>query len=135
MISRIETLHESKHSVLLQFFRDVSRNCLMYVYFDILTVFQFVVPNDIRTLLSLRTTEGRNSLEEMPPSLQQCMVSFTQLHQTTVSSFRRGAKPSLLTVGGKAFCKHVHRDLEAEFWGVCKGSKCVCFLFLVAYTV
>ncbi|KAI9282952.1 hypothetical protein BC943DRAFT_362472 [Umbelopsis sp. AD052] len=105
MFSKIDRLPENENEVFLQFFRD------------------FVIPNDIRTLLSLRTTEGSNKLEVMPPSLQQCMVSFTQLHQLAVSSVRRGVKPSVLTVGGKAFSKHVHRDLTAEFWGVCKGTE------------
>ncbi|KAH8547729.1 hypothetical protein BGW37DRAFT_509187 [Umbelopsis sp. PMI_123] len=105
MFSKIDSMPENTYVILLEFFRE------------------FVLPNDIRTLLLLRTTEGSSSLDIMPPSLEQCMMSFTQLHQTTVLSNRRGVKPSQLTVGGKAFSKHVHRDLKAEFWGVCKGNE------------
>ncbi|GAB5593158.1 hypothetical protein Unana1_08058 [Umbelopsis nana] len=79
-------------------------------------------PNDMRIFLLLRTTPGSTSLDIMPPSFEECIDSFTRLHQVQPTSNRKGVKPSLLTVGGKAFSKHVHRDLKSEFWGSCNGN-------------
>lgn len=87
------------------------------------TFHQVFRPNDMRIFLLLRTTPGSTSLDIMPPSFEECIDSFTRLHQVQPTSNRKGVKPSLLTVGGKAFSKHVHRDLKSEFWGSCNGSK------------
>jgi hypothetical protein len=81
----------------------------------------------MRTFLLLRTTQGSTQLDVMPPSLEQCLESFTRLHKVHQPSSRRGVKPSILTVGAKAFSKHVHRDLKSEFWGICEGSEYMCY--------
>jgi len=68
---------------------------------------------DILNLMGLRHTEG--SVLSFPPSLMDCINSFTTLH--------RPGTPSVLTVGAKAFTKHCHRDQTSNFWGESTGSE------------
>ncbi|RUP51447.1 hypothetical protein BC936DRAFT_148124 [Jimgerdemannia flammicorona] len=80
-------------------------------------------PPDIRPFLHLRTTTG-SRLARMPPTLNECLVSFTTVHERkNFQPVRKGVKPSTLTVGAKALTKHWHRDVGSGFWGVATGSE------------
>ncbi|CAG8484842.1 7613_t:CDS:2 [Ambispora leptoticha] len=90
-------------------------------------LFEFLTPKDLNTFLGLRTTVG--SAPQLPPSLQECLESFTKIY------VKKSAKPKLnrskaasfsantLTVGAKAHSKHFHRDVSDAFWGTCTGTE------------
>ncbi|CAG8582224.1 6229_t:CDS:2 [Ambispora gerdemannii] len=91
-------------------------------------LFEFLTTKDLNTFLGLRTTVG--SAPQLPPSLQECLESFTKIY------VKKSAKPKLkrsktasfsanntLTVGAKAHSKHFHRDVSDAFWGTCTGTE------------
>ncbi|CAG8666575.1 1088_t:CDS:2, partial [Acaulospora morrowiae] len=80
-------------------------------------LFKFLTPRDLNTFLGLRTTTG--SATDLPPSLIECIDSFTRRHVKRV----RPNIVNTLTVGAKAFSKHSHRDVSNSFWGVCTGCE------------
>ncbi|CAG8455838.1 4892_t:CDS:2 [Funneliformis caledonium] len=86
-------------------------------------LFTFLNPKDLNTFLGLRTTIGSSS--QLPPSLNECLNSFT------TNYVKKNAKPlrkglvikNSLTVGAKALSKHFHRDVSNSFWGICSGTE------------
>lgn len=94
----------------------------LYIIIIINNENQFLEPEDWRIFLNLRTTIGRVH-GIMPPSLGDCLSSFTQIYEKRNAKPRRPGQRYQLTVGAKALSKHWHRDRNTQFWGVCTGSK------------
>ncbi|RIA91745.1 hypothetical protein C1645_104595 [Glomus cerebriforme] len=85
-------------------------------------LFTFLDPKDLNTFLGLRTTLG--SSIQLPPSLNDCMKSFTERYiKKNAKPRRKGSVVNSLTVGAKAFSKHFHRDISNSFWGTCNGTE------------
>jgi hypothetical protein len=102
-------------------------------------------PSDLASFLGLKTTVGSllRRFDEcqtpekvttalafgqaiLPPSLLECITTFTTVHQRKPhpnANQRRKLPPNRLTVGAKALAKHAHRDTKDCFWGVATGSK------------
>ncbi|CAG8439458.1 21292_t:CDS:2 [Rhizophagus irregularis] len=85
-------------------------------------LFTFLDPKDLNTFLGLRTTAG--SSNQLPPSLNDCIKSFTKRYnkKNAKPRIKGSAANNFLTVGAKAFSKHFHRDLSNSFWGTCSGT-------------
>ncbi|CAG8461473.1 4302_t:CDS:2 [Diversispora eburnea] len=81
----------------------------------------FLIIKDYNTFLGLRTTLG--SATQSPPSLIECINSFTLRHVKSNAKSNRSNISNTLTVGAKAFSKHCHRDISRSFWGICSGTE------------
>ncbi|CAI2177808.1 689_t:CDS:10 [Funneliformis geosporum] len=85
-------------------------------------LFTFLNPKDLNTFLGLRTTIGSST--QLPPSLNECLNSFTTHYvKRNAKTLREGLVIKIsLTVGAKALSKHFHRDVSNSFWGNCSGT-------------
>ncbi|ORY92124.1 hypothetical protein BCR43DRAFT_81292 [Syncephalastrum racemosum] len=86
-------------------------------------LFEFLTPNDVRIFLRLRTTAGGQTLDVMPPSLDECLYAFSKVYVKASAKPSRVQQQHKLTVGAKALSKHWHRDQRTGFWGVCTGTE------------
>ncbi|KAI9245078.1 hypothetical protein BDA99DRAFT_543771 [Phascolomyces articulosus] len=94
-----------------------SKNGLQQLLFNTLS------HEDWRIFLHIRTTAGGNTFHVMPPSLNECIDTFTRVYQKPNAKPRRHGQQYQLSVGAKALSKHWHRDREEQFWGVCTGTE------------